>query len=144
VESPDTLTPQSDLLVAGHEALDRRAWEEARRRFEQALDREESPKALEGLATAAWWLDDARATFEARERAYVLYRERESARDAARIATWLAWDYIAFRGDRAVANGWHQRARRLLRASSRVWSTCGSPCARLPSSSARTPGRPCG
>ena len=63
---------------------------------------------------AAWWLDDANATFDARERAYRLYRERGNPRDAARMATWLAWDYIAFRGERAVANGWLQRARRLL------------------------------
>ena len=30
------------------------------------------------------------------------------------MATWLTWDYLAFRGEPAVANGWLQRARRLL------------------------------
>ena len=30
------------------------------------------------------------------------------------MAVWLAWDYWAFRGESAVANGWLQRARRLL------------------------------
>ena len=34
--------------------------------------------------------------------------------EPARVATWLSWDYRAFRGELAVANGWLQRARRLL------------------------------
>ena len=37
-----------------------------------------------------------------------------TTRGAARVAVWLAWDYWAFRGEDAVANGWLQRARRLL------------------------------
>ncbi len=40
--------------------------------------------------------------------------ERDDRRGAARVAVWLAWDYWAFRGEHAVANGWLQRARRLL------------------------------
>lgn len=63
---------------------------------------------------AAWWLDDAATTFDARERAYRLYRERGDRVAAARLARWLAWDYNAFRGEPAVANGWLQRAHRLL------------------------------
>jgi DNA-binding NarL/FixJ family response regulator len=66
------------------------------------------------LGLAAWWLDDARLTFEARERAYRLYAERGDRRSAARLATAIAWDYEAFRGELAVANGWLQRARRQL------------------------------
>ena len=33
---------------------------------------------------------------------------------AARVAVWIAWDSAAFRGEEGVANGWLQRARRLL------------------------------
>ena len=33
---------------------------------------------------------------------------------AARLAVWIAWDSAAFRGEDGVANGWLQRARRLL------------------------------
>ena len=63
---------------------------------------------------AAWWLDDARFTIESRERAYRLHREHGDVVGAARMAIWLAWDYLAFRGEPAVANGWLQRAHRLL------------------------------
>ena len=74
----------------------------------------ESPEALEGLAMAAWWLDDAEVVFDARERAYRMYSERGDRQSAARIAVWLAWDAWAFRGEHAVSNGWLQRARSLL------------------------------
>jgi choline dehydrogenase-like flavoprotein len=63
---------------------------------------------------AAWWLNDAMVTFDAREGAYRMYRERGDRVAAARVAMALAWDYKAFRGDRAVANGWLRRARTLL------------------------------
>ena len=101
-------------LDAGREALARGAWEEARSAFELDLAREESPEALEGLGLTSWWLDRGDRVFEARERAYILYRERGDRVSAARLAVWLAWDYAAFRGERSVGNGWLQRARRLL------------------------------
>src|SRR5262245_21999567 len=100
--------------AAGDEALARGAWEEARDAFERALQAHESPEALEGLGVAAWWLDLADAVFDARERAYRLFLERDDRSGAARVAVWLAWDYWAFRGEHAVGNGWLQRARRLL------------------------------
>ncbi len=104
----------ADPLGAGREALSRGEWEEARACFEAALERGESAEAIEALAMAAWWLDDARVTIESRERACRLYREQGDATAAARMAIWLAWDYLAFRGEPAVANGWLQRAHRLL------------------------------
>ena len=100
--------------VAGDECLSRGAWPEARDAFESSLRERESPEALEGLALAAWWLDDAEVVFDARERAYRLYSERADRQSAARIAVWLAWDAWAFRGEHAVSNGWLQRARSLL------------------------------
>ena len=104
----------ADLLSAGRAALSRGEWEEARPCFEAALARGESAEAIEALAMAAWWLDDARVTIESREHAYRLYREHGDAAAAARMAIWLAWDYLAFRGEPAVASGWLQRAHRLL------------------------------
>ena len=101
-------------LARGTAALARGEWKAARSGFEQALRRAETAQALEGLGTAAWWLDDARVTFDARERAYRLYRRRGDRRGAARMATHLAEDYFHFRGEAAVAGGWHRRARRLL------------------------------
>jgi DNA-binding CsgD family transcriptional regulator len=101
-------------IEAGREAVTRGDWEEARAAFEHALDIEETPEALEGLAEARWWQHEEKGTFEARERAYHLYLKRDDRRSAARMATWLAMDSIEFRGEPAVANGWMQRAQRLL------------------------------
>src|SRR5262245_28139054 len=98
----------------GVEALARGAWAEARAAFESAINEEETPFALEGLGLAAWWLDLAVVVFESRERAYRMFLEADDRAAASRIAVWLAWDYWAFRGESAVANGWLQRARRLL------------------------------
>jgi DNA-binding CsgD family transcriptional regulator len=78
------------------------------------LQADETPEALEGLGLAAWWLDLADVVFDARERAYRIYRERDDNLGAARMAVWLGWDTAAFRGEHAVANGWMQRAQRLL------------------------------
>ncbi|HEY6050886.1 MAG TPA: helix-turn-helix transcriptional regulator, partial [Thermoanaerobaculia bacterium] len=98
----------------GREALARGAWEDARAAFERELAREESAEALEGLGHTCWWLDRGDRIFETRERSYTLYRERGERASAARLAIWLAWDYAAFRGEAAVANGWLRRAHRLL------------------------------
>ena len=100
--------------MTGSELLAGGAWSEARHAFEAALAERESAEALEGLGLAAWWLDDGETVFESRERAYKLYLDADDKRSAARIAAWLAWDCLAFRGESAVANGWLQRARRLL------------------------------
>ena len=102
------------LLSEAGAALGRRAWPEAQVLFERALALGESPEALEGFAFASWWRDDVDAAIAARERAYVLRRERDETVEAARVAGFLAWDYGAMRGVNAVANGWLQRARRLL------------------------------
>jgi hypothetical protein len=58
----------------------------------------ETPEALEGLSWALWWLDDAEALFDARERAFRSYRDIGAAASAARMATWLAADHLDFRG----------------------------------------------
>jgi LuxR family maltose regulon positive regulatory protein len=111
--------------LSGDEALARGAWTEAREAFDAVLRVSEVPEALEGLASAAWWLDLADLVFDSRERAYRLYLERDDRAGAGRIAVWLAWDYWAFRGENAVASGWLQRARRLLdgqpACSERAW-----------------------
>jgi uncharacterized protein HemY len=67
---------RNDLLRAGHAGLARGAWREARTCFEAALRDAETPEALEGLGMAAWGLNDTAVTFDARERAYRLYRGR--------------------------------------------------------------------
>ena len=102
-------------VAAGRAALDRGDWEAALHAFESLPAGEaEQPEALEGLGLAAWWLDLGDTVFDVRERAYRAYRERGDALGAARMAVWLAWDTAAFRGEQPIANGWLQRARRLL------------------------------
>ncbi len=104
----------AELVAEGTAALGRRAWAQAEDRYRQALEGEESPDALEGLAVARWWQDDVQAAIAAREQAYALRRGRGEAVEAARLAGFLAWDYGAMGGAHAVANGWLQRARRLV------------------------------
>ncbi len=74
----------------------------------------ETPDGLEGLGGAAWWQNDAPTVFDARERAYRLYRSSGDRIGAARVACALALDSVVFRGEEAVANGWLQRAGSLL------------------------------
>jgi LuxR family maltose regulon positive regulatory protein len=104
----------SGRLDAGWAELRNGRWEAARAFFEDAASGEEAPEAFEGLSWAAWWLDDAEAVFEARERAYRLYRKSGDTAGAARMATWLAADQLDFHGAAAVASGWLRRAHRLL------------------------------
>jgi LuxR family maltose regulon positive regulatory protein len=99
-------------LTAGWDSLARGRWDEALVHFDGG---EDDPEALEGIGIASWWLDDADATFEARERAYRLHRAAGDRRGAARVASALAWDSILFGGRTAVARGWLGRAERLLK-----------------------------
>ena len=95
-------------------ALKQGQWERARAGFEAALEEGESAEALEGLAEAAWWLEDASAVLAARRRAYRLFRAEGDDLGAGRVATELGFDHAVFRLELAVANGWFQRAHRLL------------------------------
>src|SRR5881392_3760066 len=99
---------------AGWAALSGGNWERARASFEESLARGETPEALEGMGWVGHMLNEDRLTFDARERAYSLYLERGDKGSAARIAAWLAADCLLFRGEAAVANGWLQRAHRLI------------------------------
>jgi DNA-binding NarL/FixJ family response regulator len=110
----DDSTSAEQLVIRANEALDNSDWLAAKRIFTEALEKEETPEALEGLGTAAFFLDEVELVFDARERAYSRYREVGRVVDAARIAIALAWDYRAVRGERAVGDGWLSRARRLL------------------------------
>lgn len=118
-----------DELREAQDALARADWQRARRGFEAALKGGESPEGLEGLAMAAWWLDDPETVFSARERAFQVYRQRGNSRGAGRIALALAEDHAWFRGETAVAAGWFRRARRLLAGMDPVpehgWLTLG-------------------
>jgi ATP/maltotriose-dependent transcriptional regulator MalT len=98
-------------VSAGWQALSRAQWDEALAHFDGG---EGDPEALEGVGVAQWWLDDADATLDARERAFRLYRAAGDRVGAARVASALAWDSLLFGGRAAVARGWLERSGRLL------------------------------
>ncbi|HET7380111.1 MAG TPA: hypothetical protein VFJ24_08735, partial [Gaiellales bacterium] len=102
-----------DMAVA-RRALLASDWTGARGAFERAAAAGAGPGALEGLAQAAFMLNDPAVAIDARERAYAGYREAGQHVEAARIAIALSWDYRAYRGEPAVSDGWLARARRLL------------------------------
>ena len=106
--------PGAGALERGRITLSRGAWKEAKQHLEQAASAEGSPEAYELLSWAAWWDCDGDTVFSARERSHRLYLDRGDVLGAARMATWLSVDTIDFRGEVAVAQGWRQRARRLL------------------------------
>jgi DNA-binding CsgD family transcriptional regulator len=108
------VTGPGRLVARARDALERADWEAAKTLFWEALEEEETAEALEGLATAAFFLDEPALILDARERAYAGYRADGRGIDAARIAIALAWDYRTIRGEKAVADGWLARARRLL------------------------------
>lgn len=114
VKHSEALAMTPPHLESGWAALSEGDWKRARACFEEAVAAEETPEALEGLGWAGYCLDDERLTFDARERAYRLYRERGDDSSAARVASWLAGACLEFRGEPAVANGWLQRAHSLL------------------------------
>jgi LuxR family maltose regulon positive regulatory protein len=108
------IASSDERLREGEAALARGAWAEARAIFEQELEAHETVDALEGLSWAAWWVEDVATCLEARERAYRLSRREGDMRRAAMLALWVADDYLILRGERAIANGWFQRAARIL------------------------------
>ncbi len=101
-------------LEVGRKALERAEWMQARKCFESVVCEEELPEAFELLGRAAWWLDEAETALHAREKACRLYREQGDCQSAARVAIALAYDYLSFRGEHVISNGWSQRAHRLL------------------------------
>jgi ATP/maltotriose-dependent transcriptional regulator MalT len=108
------IASSDERIREGNAALARGEWAEGRAIFEQELEADETVDALEGLSWAAWWVEDVPACLEARERAYRLSRREGDVRRAAWLALWVADDYLILRGQRAIANGWFQRAARIL------------------------------
>jgi DNA-binding CsgD family transcriptional regulator len=95
-------------------ALADRDWARVRALLRDLSEHAESDRALEMLATAAWWLDDVDCSIEAREQLFSLRRVRGDRPAAATVAIQLAWDSTIGRRDAAIASGWAERARSLL------------------------------
>jgi LuxR family transcriptional regulator, maltose regulon positive regulatory protein len=102
------------MMAAATSALGRGQWELARDGFAAVIALGEDAAAWEGQAFAGRMLGQHDASFAAYERAYRLYRDVDDVPGAARVATWLGYNYEALRGDFAVASGWYARAHRLI------------------------------
>ena len=100
-------------------ALDGHAWADAYEAF-TSLDREGvlGAEDLEGLAEAAWWSAHPTETLDAFERAFTAYVEEGNPERAALAALRLV-DECFSRREAALANGWLQRAIRLLEGRER-------------------------
>jgi DNA-binding CsgD family transcriptional regulator len=115
-------TDTESTLAAAQQALAAGEWSSARELFESALQEEETPEALLGLGNALWWLDEAEESFRCRTRAYARFRERANAGtargrnafQAATVALQLATHYGGNLGNTAAAQGWLERAARLV------------------------------
>jgi LuxR family transcriptional regulator, maltose regulon positive regulatory protein len=102
-------------LERGRRALERGAWPEAVEALTHAATADAgNPVAWECLANAHMWVQQTEQEIDARQMAYALYREAGDDASSARVCLDLVWDYAELRGEPAVANGWFQRARRLL------------------------------
>src|SRR5947209_7429399 len=105
----------TDALEAGRQAFRRRRWEEAYEQLSAAdAETELEPADLAALGDAAWVTSHFDDTFQARERAYTGYLERDDRQSAALLAITMANEAVP-RGDLAVGAGWKKAAERLLR-----------------------------
>jgi ATP/maltotriose-dependent transcriptional regulator MalT len=105
---PDPREPVARTAIASGD------WQTARDLYEQLSRETNAPEAWAGLAEAAWLQQDSKLMIDARLAAYRLFRERNDSAAAARMAIAVGNDFLDFRGDAAVANGWFKTARRLL------------------------------
>lgn len=104
----------ADTLEAGREAAGRYAWKEAFDLLSAAdTDGILGAKDIDMLAQAAWWTGRLEEALAFRERAYTAYLNEGDNQAAALVALTLADDY-ALKAAISVANGWLQRAERLL------------------------------
>lgn len=104
-------------LERAREAASRYSWREAFDLFAAADAADPlGPDDLDELAECAWWIGKMRHSIALRERAHVAYLKAEDAHRAARVAINLA-EHHADLGEVATAEGWLQKATRLLEGS---------------------------
>jgi DNA-binding CsgD family transcriptional regulator len=107
----------TELVGRGEEALTAGDWDAAREAFGGAAELEPSPEALDGLGRTLWWLGDVDGAIENRERAYAALKRRGQNPQAARIALWLAREYLEAIGNEPASSGWLARAEGLLQGA---------------------------
>ena len=105
---------QADLIAAGEASLRAGDWKAARERFQHASEEGESPAALEGLATAAWWLNQVDAAIGYRHRAFSLHKKEGRSGPAGFCAVWIAIQYATVLDNMPAAEGWLAVGQKLL------------------------------
>jgi class 3 adenylate cyclase len=103
-----------ESLLAGREAVDRLAWNEAREAFSEAdHDQILAPGDLLLFADASWWTGYPDEAVDALQRAHTAYADAGDTMAAAGVAVRLA--YLSFRRMTfAVAAGWMTKAEHML------------------------------
>ena len=98
---------EQDPVAVGTAALEAGRWEEARAAFAAALAERETPRALDGMGVALWWLGETRASVAHTERAYAGFRRAGDAVSAAMAAMSLCVTWISnFDNHAAAGGGW--------------------------------------
>ncbi len=93
------------------DAAHQRTWAETYEALSARDASELSPRDLEALADAAWWLSRMEESIAARQRAYTGSASAGDAEHAAGMAARLSIDHFT-RGDPAIGAGWLMKAQR--------------------------------
>jgi DNA-binding CsgD family transcriptional regulator/tetratricopeptide (TPR) repeat protein len=101
-------------LEAARAAFDEGDFSKAQAGYEEALAKERSADALDGLGQSLWMLCEIDEGIARREEAYAEYRRAGNTSKAAEIALWLVVEQATSLGNQTAANGWLKRAERLL------------------------------
>jgi DNA-binding CsgD family transcriptional regulator len=98
-------------LDAARDALARSAWDEAYAALRELDAAELTPRDLEGLADASWWVSKLRESLDARQKAYAAYVAIEDASAATAVAARLSIEHFV-RDEPSLGAGYLQRAQR--------------------------------
>lgn len=103
-----------DPVLAARSAFDRREWSDAHRLLlTLAGTTDPGVEDLERLAVAAYMVGQDADCTDAWTRAHQAHVRKGAVTAAARCAFWLGWG-LFYKGQMAQANGWFQRAARLV------------------------------
>jgi class 3 adenylate cyclase len=104
-----------DRIESGRAALAKRDWARAYELLSAAEEEQPLPAAdYDLLAQAAIWAVGPNQSVPIAERAYARHLEEGQTRRAAELAVLLAHEYGSIKQQRAIGNGWLNRAARLL------------------------------
>ncbi len=105
---------QESLIEDGRRHLRAADWPAARDSFRAALELGEGPEALDGLAMAAYWLNDLDEAIHLKQRAHTAYKRANKPGPAAFTAAWIGGMYMNIYGNQAAAEGWGAVCARLI------------------------------